>query len=200
MKFLNLWPSLCAVDLAPFDAAYLGRLRNEMLNVHSRYSTGPQIWDRKRHNICEFPSDDLLALKAYAIDALERMVGYTVLIGSVEGRELVRSSGQEILPHTDRDEGDITAQFFLDGEDPCGLDEDAFWSKCNEFGSNVFSLCDPSLHGAERRLPWEGNYNVWLAPFKGLFVMYPSRLPHYQRPYEGAGKFVQVLINMKVVP
>lgn len=199
MKCLNLWPILCGLEVAPFDREYLDRLRAAMLSTHDKHSTGLQIWDRKAHNIFADPTDDLLTLKTYALDAVSRMAGHSVLINAVEGRELVRKSGQEILPHTDRDEGDITAQFFLDGEDPLGMMPDALWGASNQFGPNVFSLCDPALHGSEKRLPWEGNYNVWLAPFRGLFILYPSRLPHYQRPYEGDGQFVQVLINMKVV-
>lgn len=169
-----------------------------MLDTHAKYSTGPNIWDRVEHDIFANPTDELVQVCRYASNAVKNLFGESVNICSFEGRELVRVDGMEILPHTDRDEGDLTAQLFLDGANPCGMSEEQVWAESNKFGNNVFSLCDPSLLGSEKRLPWEDFYNVWVAPFRGLFIVYPSRLPHYQRPYVGDGKFVQILINMRL--
>lgn len=199
MKHIQLWPVLCGFEMAPFDASFNDALRGQMIDAHRKYSNGPQHWHRIPHNLFDKPTAEVDELRRYVEGAVDRMVGRPVMLDHFDGREIVRRTSEEIWPHTDRDEGEITAQYFLDGEDPSGMTPEEVWSASNAASSNAFSICDPSLHGSEVRLPWEGYHNLWITPFKGMLVIYPSRLPHFQRHYEGEGLFVQIVMNMKVV-
>lgn len=191
----TLWPIRIGAWIAPFDGEFLEGLRDELLDFHRSYSTGCEIWERIPHNLADAPSLRLQAAFNWTVACASEYAGSPLEIAHIDSRELVRVPGQEILHHTDRDEGDLTAQFFLDGWTPHpGLR----WDEINQFGENAFHLDDPSMYGSERRMSWEQHHRCWVMPFRGLLVLYPSRLPHAQRPHMGEGQFVQLLINLKV--
>jgi hypothetical protein len=190
-----LWPIRVGAWFCPFDGEFLEGLRGELLAAHQSFSTGSEIWERLPHNLADVPTQRLRAVFDWTVSCVHEYTGKPLEILHIDSRELVRVAGQEILHHSDRDEGDITAQFFLDGLNP---HPGVSWDDINRFGENAFHLDDPSMYGSERRMPWEQFHRCWIQPFKGLVVLYPSRLPHAQRPYKGDDRFVQLLINLKV--
>jgi hypothetical protein len=190
-----LWPIRVGAWLSPFDGEFLAGLRDELLEAHQSFSTGPEIWERLPHNLADLPTPRMRAAIDWTGACVREYTDQPLKTLHFDSRELVRVPGQEILHHTDRDEGDLTAQFFLDGlNPPLGVS----WDDINRFGENAFHLDDPSMFGSERRMPWDQFQRCWVLPFKGLIVLYPSRLPHAQRPYMGEDRFVQLLINIKV--
>lgn len=192
----DLWPTRCGIWVAPFDGATLDAMEKEAFACHAKYSTGPEIWDRVPHNIFDEPSENMQKIKSLFIEKVGEMVGGPFHIAECAGREIIRENGREILPHADRDEGDLSAHIFLSGEPVSELSPNAL-REINQLGDNAFSLCDPTHLGMDRRLPWEGYYNFWVKPRRGLFVIYPSRLLHFQRPYVGEGRFAQITMFIR---
>ncbi len=178
-----------------FDAA----LRDELLDVHRRYTTGPEIWDRKPHDIFDgsLPYCTVLANRARV--ALSEFVDADGLIDRLDGREIVRGHGVEIMPHSDADYGCIHCAYFPQGGE---LDADAdLGEQVNQYSENGYAVCATDFRTPGSRsplMPWETHRKYWIKPMRGLLVAFDARAIHFQKPYLGDSVFVQALINVSI--
>lgn len=194
---VSLWPTLVSISNSGFSFAELEQLRVSAEAAHAKYSRGREIWERSPHNLFEDASFE--AIKALFIQRVTEVCGGRLPeVEELACREIIRVPGQEILPHADRYEGDLSAHIFLSGESLSSSDITPFSAaEINQYCDNAFSLCDPARLGMDKRLPWESFYNFWVKPHLGMFVVYPSNLLHFQRPFVGTGKFVQLTMFMR---
>ena len=124
-------------------------------------------------------------------------------ITSLQGREVVRTRGVEIMPHSDEDECHLQAVYFPNGPE---LDSgQSLQSQVNQYGPNAFAICNPDWRSSgfgKRLMPWEQHAKYWIKPHRGLLVAFDARAVHFQKPYPGDplrdDPFVQVLLNIKV--
>jgi hypothetical protein len=178
-----------------FDAA----LRDELLGVHQRHTTGPEIWDRMQHNIFDGSQPYCTVLADRARASLAEFVGADDLIDRVDGREIVRSHGVEIMPHSDADYAHIHCAYFPQGGE---LDPDADLRKqVNHYGENGYAVCSTDFRtpgSLSPLMPWEMHRKYWIKPMRGLLVAFDARAVHFQKPYLGYGVFVQALINVSI--
>ena len=192
------WIVRCGLWKAPFDAAFLAGLREDMVANYRRYSRGDTHWMREEHNIFDQPGERVSLLRDYFLDRLEEYAAPCALppVASLRAREIVRPHGEEILVHADRHEGHLSAHLVLDGDDlPSGLSDAEVGARVNRFCPNAIAVCDPGADGMDQRMPWEGYSTLWIKPHRGLFVLYPSKLRHFVRPYLGDGLFVQITMS-----
>jgi hypothetical protein len=166
--------------------------------------TGGEIWDRKPHDIFDGSVSLASMLASEALLVLQRdFIGPKGRIIHLQGREVVRTCGVEIMPHSDEDECDLQAVYFPNGPE---LDPgQSFHSQVNQYGPNAFAICNPDWRSSgfgKRLMPWEQNAKYWIKPHRGLLVAFDARAVHFQKPYPGDSlvdaPFVQVLLNIKV--
>lgn len=175
------------------------RLRDELLETYQRNTTGPDIWDRKHHDIFDgsLPNCAVLANKARAV--LAEFVGGDDFIDGIDGVEIVRGHGVEIMPHADADYGHIHCAYFPQGDelDLC-VDLDR---QVNQYGENGYAVCATDFRtpgSSSPLMPWETHRKFWVKPMRGLLVAFDARAVHFQKPFLGHGVFVQALINVKI--
>lgn len=178
-----------------FDSA----LREELLAAHKRYSTGPEIWERKPHDIFDGSLMHCAVLADHARAALAEFVGAESLIDGIDGREIVRGHGMEIMPHSDADYAHIHCAYFPQGDE---IDPSiALPDQVNRYGPNGYVVCSHDFRtpgSSAPLLPWESPRKFWLRPMRGLLVAFDARSVHFQKPYLGDGLFVQALINVRI--
>lgn len=174
-------------------------LREELLEAYNQNTTGPDIWDRKQHNIFDGSLPNCTVLANKACEVLAEFVGEKGLILGINGVEIVRSHGVEIMAHSDADYGHIHCAYFPQGDEICaGVDLDR---QVNKYSENGYAVCatdfrTPGLSSA--LMPWETPRKFWVKPMRGLLVAFDARAIHFQKPYLGLDVFVQTLMNVKV--
>lgn len=178
-----------------FDAG----LREELLGVHQGHTTGPEIWDRKPHDIFSGSLPRCAVLADRARTAMAEFVGAADYIDRIDGREIVRGHGVEIMPHSDADYGHIHCAYFPQGEeiDPA-ID---LHQQVNRYGENGYAVCSTDFRTPgpmSPLMPWETHRKYWVKPMRGLLVAFDARAVHFQKPYLGNGVFVQALINVSI--
>lgn len=196
---LDLFPMRVGLWNLGLGSAFDAALRDELLDVHQRHTTGPEIWDRKAHDIFDgsLPHCTVLADRARA--ALSEFVGADGLIYRMDGREIVRGHGVEIMPHSDADYAHIHCAYFPQGGE---LDPDAdLREQVNQYGENGYAVCSTEFRtpgSLSPLMPWEMHRKYWVKPMRGLLVAFDARAIHFQKPYMGDGVFVQALINVSI--
>ncbi len=110
---------------------------------------------------------------------------------TIENRALIIEDRGFINTHRDSREGDVTAVFFLTGQEGRPV---------NSVGNPRFVLEDERMYFDEPRLPWEGRHGYSICPSPGLCVVFPARVPHNQHPFR-AGldglPHMQIVANFK---
>jgi hypothetical protein len=179
-----------------FDAALYG----ELLRVNQDMRTGAEIWDRRSHNIFDGSLPEADRLKALVMPVIQsEFIGPNGRVASMQGREVVRYHGTEIMPHCDEDECHLQAVYF-----PCGAEIDAkipLLPQINSYGDNAFAICNPDWRSSGfggYRMPWEHYAKFWVKPHRGLLIAFDARAVHFQKPYLGDKPFMQILFNIKV--
>ena len=167
-------------------------------------TTGTEIWDRRSHDIFDGSVSLATMLAREALPVLQKdFIGPKGRITSLQGREVVRTRGVEIMPHSDEDECHLQAVYFPNGPE---LDlGQSLQSQVNQYGPNAFAICNPDWRSSgfgKCLMPWEQHAKYWIKPHKGLLVAFDARAVHFQKPYPGDSledaPFVQVLLNIKV--
>jgi hypothetical protein len=201
---LELFPTMAGVWALNLGPQFDRSLCLELLRIHSGMKTGGEIWDRKTHDIFDGSVSLATMLAREALPVLQRdFIGPKGRITSLQGREVVRTHGVEIMPHSDEDECDLQAVYFPNGSE---LDSGrGLHSQVNQYGPNAFAICNPDWRSSgfgKRLMPWEQNAKFWIKPHRGLLVAFDARAVHFQKPYPGdllrEDPFVQVLLNIKV--
>ena len=201
---LELFPTTAGIWALNLGGSFDHFLCKELLRLHKQMKTGAEIWDRKPHDIFDGSVRLATMLAREALPVLQMdFIGPKGLITSLQGREVVRTRGVEIMPHSDEDECDLQAVYFPNGPefDP----GECLQSQVNQFGPNAFAICNPDWRSSgfgKRLMPWEQHAKYWIKPHRGLLVAFDARAVHFQKPYPGDpirdDPFVQVLLNIKV--
>lgn len=97
------------------------------------------------------------------------------LPATVENRALVIHDYGHIDTHCDNREGDVSAVFFLTGQEPA--------DPAHGLGNPTFWIEDERMHLDQQRLPWEGSHGYQIRPAPGRCIVLPSRVPHHQHPF-----------------
>ena len=201
---LELFPTMAGIWALNLDSEFDRSLCVDLVQVHSDMKTGGEIWDRKPHDIFDGSISLASMLANEAMPVLQRdFIGPKGRITHLQGREVVRTCGVEIMPHSDEDECDLQAVYFPNGSE---LDPgQSLHSQVNQYGPNAFAICNPDWRSSgfgKRLMPWEQNAKYWIKPHRGLLVAFDARAVHFQKPYTGdplrEDPFVQVLLNIKV--
>lgn len=179
-----------------FDQA----LYEELLSVNEAKRTGPEIWNRVSHNIFDGSLPRSSELQALAMPVLEQeFVGSAGRVTHLQGREVVRYHGTEIMPHCDEDECHLQAVYF-----PCGDELQPgipLMQQVNQYGTNGFAICNPDWRSSGfggMQMPWETPAKFWIKPHRGLLIAFDARAVHFHKPYLGEKPFMQILFNIKV--
>ncbi len=198
---LALFPTMTGIWGLGLDPAFDRALYESLLRVHSDMKTGGgEIWDRQSHDIFDGSVPLASRLAEVAIPILEsEFVGPLGRIVHLQGREVVRASGVEIMPHSDEDECHMQAVYFPNGPelDPVR----PLLEQVNVYGPNGFAICNPDWRSSgfgKVLMPWEAHAKFWIKPHRGLLVAFDARAVHFQKPYQGDTPFMQVLLNIKV--
>lgn len=109
---LDLFPLKTGIWALGMDAVFDQGLYEELLQLNARMQTGDQIWERKDHNIFDGHSPRCQTLQAAVLSKVQELLGPNGRVVHVQGREVVRVSGVEIMPHNDEDECDVQAVYF----------------------------------------------------------------------------------------
>jgi hypothetical protein len=198
---LELFPTMLGIWSLDTDRKFDDSLYRDLLSVHASMKTGSgEIWDRKPHDIFDGSVANATLLAQRALPLLQQeFVGPSGAITHLQGREVVRSDGMEIMPHCDEDECHLQAVYFPNGPE---LDpQQDLQSQVNHFGSNAFAVCNPDWRSSgfgKRLMPWETHSRYWIRPHRGLLVAFDARAVHFQKPYAGDVPFMQILLNIKV--
>jgi len=201
---LELFPTMAGIWALNLGTEFDRSLCVDLVQVHSDMNTGGEIWDRKPHDIFDGSVSLASMLASEALLVLQRdFIGPKGRIIHLQGREVVRTCGVEIMPHSDEDECDLQAVYFPNGPE---LDPgQSLHSQVNQYGPNAFAICNPDWRSSgfgKRLMPWEQNAKYWIKPHRGLLVAFDARAVHFQKPYPGDSlldaPFVQVLLNIKV--
>lgn len=198
---LDLFPTAAGIWSLGLDARFDRALYDALLRVHGDMKTdGGEIWDRIAHDVFDGSVPEATRLAQAALPVLQaEFVGPAGRIFHLQGREVVRSKGCEIMPHSDEDECHLQAVYFPNGPelDPSrGLLE-----QVNVYGPNGFAICNPDWRSSgfgKYLMPWESHAKFWIKPHRGLLVAFDARAVHFQKPYQGDTPFMQVLLNIKV--
>lgn len=201
---LELFPTMAGIWALNLDVSFDLFLCKELLRLHEGMKTGAEIWDRRPHDIFDGSVSLATMLAREALPVLQKdFIGPKGRITSLQGREVVRTRGVEIMPHSDEDECHLQAVYFPNGPE---LDPgQSLQSQVNQYGPNAFSICNPDWRSSgfgKRLMPWEQHAKYWIKPHRGLLVAFDARAVHFQKPYPGDplrdDPFVQVLLNIKV--
>jgi len=196
---LDLFPIRTGLWTLGLDAEFDKSLYQELLSVNHSTQTGVEIWERTSHNIFDGQSEHCNTLLSHALGGVQELLGPAGCVTHVQGREVVRAQGVEIMPHNDEDECDVQAVYF-----PFGPELDLsknIMAQINQSGPNGFAICNPSWRAsgfAGLLMPWESPANFWIKPHRGLLIAYDARAVHFQKPYVGEQPFMNILINIKV--
>jgi hypothetical protein len=159
-----------------------------------------EIWDSYPHDVFDGSVPSATQLARMAIPILQRdFVGPHGRIIHLQGREVVRVTGVEIMPHSDEDECHLQAVYFPNGPE-LDLSQD-LQHQVNQYGPNAFAICNPDWRSSgfgKCLMPWETYAKYWIRPHRGLLVAFDARAVHFQKPYMGEVPFIQVLLNIKV--
>jgi hypothetical protein len=201
---LELYPTMAGIWALHLGDSFDHFLCKELLSLHQSMTTGTEIWDRRPHDIFDGSVSLATMLAREALPVLQRdFIGPKGRITSLQGREVVRTRGVEIMPHSDEDECHLQAVYFPNGPE---LDPgQSLQSQVNQYGPNAFAICNPDWRSSgfgKRLMPWEQHAKYWIKPHRGLLVAFDARAVHFQKPYPGdplrEDPFVQVLLNIKV--
>jgi hypothetical protein len=198
---LNLFPTAIGIWNLNTSAKFDQSLYQDLIRVHEKMKTGlGEIWDRHPHDIFDGSVPSASQLARVALPILQRdFVGLRGHITHLQGREVVRTSGIEIMPHSDEDECHLQAVYFPNGPE---LDpSEDLLEQVNQYGSNAFAICNPDWRSSgfgKSLMPWENHAKYWIRPHRGLLVAFDARAVHFQKPYTGEVPFMQLLLNIKV--
>ena len=198
---LNLFPTAVGLWTLNTPSSFDECLYQDLLKVHGAMKTGiGEIWDRHPHDIFDGSVPSATQLASMAIPILQRdFVGPKGRITHLQGREVVRVAGVEIMPHSDEDECHLQAVYFPNGPE---LDpSEDLLEQVNQYGPNAFAICNPDWRSSgfgKCLMPWENHAKFWIRPHRGLLVAFDARAVHFQKPYTGEVPFMQVLLNIKV--
>ena len=198
---LELFPTMVGVWFLGTDPNFDQKLYDDLLAVHAAMKTdGGEIWNRKFHNIFDgsIPSANQLASNVLTLIQHE-FIGPQGRITHLQGREVVRTAGVEIMPHSDEDECHLQAVYFPNGAELDPLRD--LQKQVNQYGPNAFAICNPDWRSSgfgKCLMPWETHAKFWIKPHRGLLVAFDARAVHFQKPYMGDVPFMQVLLNIKV--
>ena len=197
---LDLFPTAVGIWNLDLGAQFDADLYEALMRVNDDARTGTEIWDRQSHDIFDGSVPQASCLADATLPVLQReFVGPRGQITHLQGREVVRHNGVEIMPHTDEDECHMQAVYF-----PNGAEFDAslsFSSQVNQYGPNGFAICNPDWRSSgfgKYLMPWEASPKFWIKPHRGLLVAFDARTVHFQKPYDGEQPFMNILLNIKV--
>lgn len=196
---LDLFPLAVGVYDLGLSADFDRALYDDLLSVYGAMRLGEEIWNRQRHDIFDGSVPRATALARAAMPRIADFIGPHGRATSLQGREVVRERGVEIMPHADEDECHLQGVYF-----PVGPEIDRgseLLAQINRYGPNGFAICNPDWRASgfgSMRMPWESGSKFWIAPHRGLLVVFDSRAVHFQKPYHGDTPFMQVLLNVKV--
>ena len=201
---LELFPTMAGIWTLSLGDSFDQSLYKELLRVHQNMKTGDDIWDRRPHDIFDGSVSLASSLAREALPVLQKdFIGPNGRITSLQGREVVRTCGVEIMPHSDEDECHLQAVYFPNG--PELNPGQCLQSQVNQYGPNAFAICNPDWRSSgfgKCLMPWEQHAKYWIKPHRGLLVAFDARAVHFQKPYPGDplrdDPFVQVLLNIKV--
>ncbi len=198
---LNLFPTAVGLWTLNTPSSFDQCLYQDLLTVHGAMKTGAgEIWDRHPHDIFDGSVSSATQLARMALPVLQRdFVGSQGRITHLQGREVVRVAGVEIMPHSDEDECHLQAVYFPNGPE-LDLSQD-LQQQVNQYGPNAFAICNPDWRSSgfgKCLMPWETHAKYWIRPHRGLLVAFDARAVHFQKPYMGDVPFMQVLLNIKV--
>ena len=198
---LNLFPTAVGLWTLNNPSSFDECLYLDLLKVHGAMKTAAgEIWDRHPHDVFDGSVPSATQLASMAIPILQRdFVGPQGRITHLQGREVVRVAGVEIMPHSDEDECHLQAVYFPNGPE---LDpSEDLLEQVNQYGPNAFAICNPDWRSSgfgKCLMPWENHAKYWIRPHRGLLVAFDARAVHFQKPYTGEVPFMQVLLNIKV--
>lgn len=198
---LELFPTkvgMWSLDTGPeFDQ----KLYDDLMTVYASMKTeGGEVWNRQAHNIFDGTIVSAKQLAGNALTLIQReFIGPSGRITHLQGREVVRYAGTEIMPHSDEDECHLQAVYFPNGPELDPLLD--LQEQVNQYGPNAFAICNPDWRSSgfgKCLMPWETHAKYWIKPHRGLLVAFDARAVHFQKPYMGEEPFMQVLLNIKV--
>ena len=198
---LNLFPTAVGLWVLNTPSSFDQCLYQDLLKVHGAMKTeAGEIWDRHPHDVFDGAVPSATQLASMAIPILQRdFVGPQGRITHLQGREVVRVAGVEIMPHSDEDECHLQAVYFPNGPE---LDpSEDLLEQGNQYGPNAFAICNPDWRSSgfgKCLMPWENHAKYWIRPHRGLLVAFDARAVHFQKPYTGEVPFMQLLLNIKV--
>jgi hypothetical protein len=198
---LNLFPTALGIWTLNTPATFDQSLYHDLLHVHEKMKTGlGEIWNRHPHDIFDGSVPSASQLARLVLPILQRdFLGSRGQIIHLQGREVVRTTGIEIMPHSDEDECHLQAVYFPNGPE---LDpSEDLLEQVNQYGPNAFAICNPDWRSSgfgKCLMPWENHAKYWIRPHRGLLVAFDARAVHFQKPYTGEVPFMQVLLNIKV--
>lgn len=198
---LGLFPTMVGLWSLGTEPEFDQKLYDDLLVVHASMKTeGGEIWNRQAHNIFDGMIASAKQLAGNALTLIQcEFIGPNGRITHLQGREVVRYAGTEIMPHSDEDECHLQAVYFPNGPelDPLlGLQE-----QVNQYGPNAFAICNPDWRSSgfgKCLMPWETHAKYWIKPHRGLLVAFDARAVHFQKTYMGEEPFMQVLLNIQV--
>ena len=198
---LGLFPTMVGIWSLGTEPEFDQKLYNDLLAVHASMKTeGGEIWNRQAHNIFDGTITSAKQLAGNALTLIQReFIGPSGRITQLQGREVVRYSGTEIMPHSDEDECHLQAVYFPNGPELDPLID--LQEQVNQYGPNAFAICNPDWRSSgfgKCLMPWETHAKYWIKPHRGLLVAFDARGVHFQKPYIGEEPFMQVLLNIKV--
>lgn len=150
-------------------------------------------------NLAEDPSTASFMVVQKAIAALQDVCGPGWVVSCSEAHGIVRNPGGDIGPHADSDIAKIQCHYFPMGdelEDPGRLLMQAN-QRCDNALVVMASDHRAGGYGADF-LPWEPFRLFWLKPIRGLLAGMDARLTHFQKPWLGDGRFVQLVMNFSI--
>ena len=114
---LNLFPTAVGLWTLNTPSSFDQCLYLDLLKVHGAMKTAAgEIWDRHPHDVFDGSVPSATQLASVAIPILQRdFVGPQGRITHLQGREVVRVAGVEIMPHSDEDECHLQAVYFPNG-------------------------------------------------------------------------------------
>ncbi len=198
---LALFPTMVGIWSLGTEPGFDQQLYNDLLTVHATMKTGGgEIWDRQAHNIFDGTIASAKQLAGNALTLIQsEFIGSRGRITHLQGREVVRLAGTEIMPHSDEDECHLQAVYFPNGPELDPLLD--LQEQVNQYGPNAFAICNPDWRSSgfgKCLMPWETHAKYWIRPHRGLLVAFDARAVHFQKPYMGKVPFMQVLLNIKV--
>ncbi|MEJ8474447.1 hypothetical protein [Roseibium algae] len=184
------------IGYADFDetAQDCQSLFQKLLDLHplSDGESGPMnSLERRVSDVLDLP--EAIKIKT---DILAAVAGYMgdwwaqSLPVSIENRALIIQDYGHISTHSDSREGDVTAVYFLTGQN----------QDINTVGNPRFVIEDERLRLDEQRMPWEGRHGFSVCPKPGRCIIFPSRVPHNQHPFRAGPDrmpHMQIVANFK---